>query len=133
LDTMNDKISSEFPQIGSKERNSRTVIIRFFLREIRPLVFIEWPAEAFQDKPKGPIAENELTADLSVMHESRRFRNIGNELPRILSDKTTSVIFVCYRGMHLCLHPANNTLNSLVDSIKFLFSVYTEKHDRSLQ
>ncbi|KAJ9589662.1 hypothetical protein L9F63_017151, partial [Diploptera punctata] len=29
-------------------------------------------------------------------------------------------------GMHLCLHPANNTLNSLVDSIKFLFSVYTE-------
>ncbi|KAJ9601144.1 hypothetical protein L9F63_000723, partial [Diploptera punctata] len=53
------------------------------------------------------IAENELTADLSVMHERRRFRNIGNELPRILSDKTTS-------------------LNSLVDSIKFLFSVYTE-------
>ncbi|KAJ9576561.1 hypothetical protein L9F63_025544, partial [Diploptera punctata] len=25
-------------------------------------------------------------------------------------------------GMHLLLHPANNTLNSLVDSIKFLFS-----------
>ncbi|KAJ9595313.1 hypothetical protein L9F63_027302, partial [Diploptera punctata] len=35
------------------------------------------------------IAENELTADLPVMHECRRFR------------------------MHLCLHPANNTLNSL--------------------
>ncbi|KAJ9589617.1 hypothetical protein L9F63_017202, partial [Diploptera punctata] len=30
------------------------------------------------------------------------------------------------RGMHLCLCPTNNTLNSLVDSIKFLFSVYTE-------
>ncbi|KAJ9589373.1 hypothetical protein L9F63_017425, partial [Diploptera punctata] len=31
-----------------------------------------------------------------------------------------------FLGMHLRLRPANNTLNSLVDSIKFLFSVYTE-------
>ncbi|KAJ9601345.1 hypothetical protein L9F63_000483, partial [Diploptera punctata] len=31
-----------------------------------------------------------------------------------------------FSGMHLRLHPANNTLNSLVDSIKFLFSAYTE-------
>ncbi|KAJ9600373.1 hypothetical protein L9F63_009343, partial [Diploptera punctata] len=30
------------------------------------------------------------------------------------------------RGMHLRLRPANKTLNSLVDSIKFLFSAYTE-------
>ncbi|KAJ9590135.1 hypothetical protein L9F63_016747 [Diploptera punctata] len=29
-------------------------------------------------------------------------------------------------GTHLRLRPANNTLNSLVDSIKFLFSAYTE-------
>ncbi|KAJ9576734.1 hypothetical protein L9F63_025370, partial [Diploptera punctata] len=51
---------------------------------------------------------------------------LRTKLPRILSDKTTSVIFVCYRGTHLRLRPTNNTLNSLVDSIKFLFSTYTE-------
>ncbi|KAJ9583878.1 hypothetical protein L9F63_021770, partial [Diploptera punctata] len=29
-------------------------------------------------------------------------------------DKTTSVIFVCYRGTHLRLRPANNTIYNFV-------------------
>ncbi|KAJ9577870.1 hypothetical protein L9F63_025271, partial [Diploptera punctata] len=57
--------------------------------------------------PDGRPHANILVSTQITSNHCRRFRNIGKKLPRILSDKTTS-------------------LNSLVDSIKFLFSTYTE-------
>ncbi|KAJ9587640.1 hypothetical protein L9F63_018934, partial [Diploptera punctata] len=70
---------------------------------------------------EGPIAENELTADLSVMHESRRFQEcIYACIPQIIPYTNTSAT----RNITPIL--LFFQLNSLVDSIKFLFSVYTE-------